>query len=546
MFETVVVDFLIIGGGGAGLRAAIEAAKRGTKLGVISKEAFGHAHTDKAMGGLNVAIKAPATPELHYQDTVKGGWYVNNHKLVHIFTHEMPARIHDLVSYGVEFDRLPDGSFYTWAGGKQTAPLNLCAGDYTGREMMQGLAHEVKKHKVPFYPNHFVIKLFSDKDGVYGALAFDNGTRKFIFFKTKAIMAAAGGAGQLYKITSNEPSNTGEGYVWGYDVGAELLDMEFIQFHPTGMAFPDKVRGKLITEKVRGHKGKLFNTKGERFMLRYQPERKELAGRDEVTRAIYTEVKEGRGTKHEGVYLDVRELGLPEIKKLIPEVYDNFKKVGVDISKEMMEISPTMHHMMGGIKINEWGETNVPGFFAAGEVAGGMHGANRLGGNSLAEGQVFGRRTGIRASELVAKTKSRKTPSDEISQEANRLTKLMKRKTGVSFSDIRKQMQQVMWDKVGIVRDGKMLKEAEKDIAAITREAKDMKATPKTLQAMLETEKMLQLARLIITPAILRKESRGAHFRSDYPTIDKKWEKNIIVRKKNGEIGTEIRETVRL
>lgn len=546
MYEIYKTDLLIIGGGGAGLRAAIEAAKRGTKLAVISKEPFGKAHTDKAMGGLNVAIKAPATPGQHYQDTIKGGWYINNHKLVHIFTHEMPERIHDLVSYGVQFDRLPDGSFYTWAGGKQTAPLNLCAGDYTGREMMHGLASEVKRLNVSFFPNHFVTKVFADQDGVYGAFVFNQKTYKHIFFRAKAIIVAAGGAGQLYKITSNEPSNTGEGYVWGFDIGAELLDMEFVQFHPTGMAFPESVRGSLITEKVRGHKGKLFNITGERFMKRYQPERLELAGRDEVTRAIYNEVKEGRGTKHRGVYLDVRELGMREIKKLIPEVYENFRRVGVDISKEMMEITPTMHHMMGGIKFDEWCQTNIPGFFATGEVGGGIHGANRLGGNSLAEGQVFARRAGIKSSQYVTKRKHRKLSGEEITEESNRLTELTKRKKGISFEDVRRKLQNSMWDKVGIVRDEKMLKEADKEISSLQKEAEKMNATKKTLQPVLETQEMIKLAKIIIAAARIRKESRGAHFRSDYPNMDKKWGKNIIVKNKNGKIATEIRETVKL
>ncbi|MBI4137262.1 FAD-binding protein [Candidatus Roizmanbacteria bacterium] len=546
MFKTYTTDLLIIGGGGAGLRAAVEAAHQSIQVAIISKEPFGRAHTEKAMGGLNVAIKAPATPDQHYNDTIKGGWYVSNHKLVHIFTHEMPDRIHDLVSYGVQFDRLPDGSFYTWAGGKQSAPLNLCAGDYTGREMMHGLAGEVKRLKVPFFPNHFITKVFSDKNGVYGAYAFNQKNHEYIFFQTNAVIVAAGGAGQLYKITSNEPSNTGEGYSWAFDCGVELVDMEFVQFHPTGMAFPPAARGSLITEKVRGHKGKLFNSNNERFMKRYQPERMELAGRDEVARAIYTEVQEGRGTKHGGVYLDVRELGLREIKKLIPEVYQKYKEVGVDITKEMMEITPTTHHMMGGIKINEWGETNIPGFFGAGEVTGGIHGANRLGGNSLAEGQVFGRRAGIRSGNYCKRTKQKTISKKRIETEEKRIQELLSRKKGISYKEVQKELKQIMWDKVGIVRTEKMLKDAGKEIDALQKESEKMIATQKTLQPVLETQEMLTLAEIIITSALARKESRGAHFRSDYPKMDKKWEKNIVVKNDKGRIKTEVRPTVKL
>ncbi|OGK13224.1 hypothetical protein A3A93_03730 [Candidatus Roizmanbacteria bacterium RIFCSPLOWO2_01_FULL_38_12] len=546
MIKTITTDIVVIGAGGAGLRASIEAVKMGARLAVISKEPFGRAHTEKAMGGLNVAIKPPASPEQHYQDTIKGGWYLNNHKLVHIFTHEMPDRIYDLVSYGVKFDRLPDGSFYTWAGGKQSAPLNLCAGDYTGREMMHGLASEVKKLKVPFYAHYFVTKIFADKKGVYGVYAFNQKNNRPVFFHTKAVIAAAGGAGQLYKITSNEPSNTGEGYVWGFNIGAELQDMEFIQFHPTGMAFPESEKGSLITEKVRGHKGKLINSKGERFMKRYQPERMELAGRDEVARAIYTEVQEGRGTKHGGVYLDVRELGLKDIKKHIPEVYAKFKKYGVDISREMMEITPTMHHMMGGIRFNEWGETNIPGFYAIGEVGTGIHGANRLGGNSLAEGQVFARRTGISSSIFVSKIKHRKFSDKIIKDETKRLDDLVKRTKGISFKEIRKELGSIMWDKVGIVRDEKTLVSAAEDIESLIKKAAKMKATKKTLQPVLETFEMVKLARIIIACAIVRKESRGAHFRSDYPKMNKKWEKNIIVKNVSGKIKTIVRPTIKL
>lgn len=539
-YKTQTFDLLIIGGGGSGLRAAIEAAKQGVKLAIISKETFGHAHTEKAMGGLNVAIKAPATPQQHYSDTIKGGWNINNHTMVRIFSEEMPERIHDLVSYGVKFDMLPDGTFYTWAGGKQSAPLNLCAGDYTGREMMQGLAAEVKKLKIPFFEEYFVTKIFANKKGVSGVLAFNRRDGTFTFFQTKAVVVAVGGAGQIYKITSNEPSNTGEGYAWAFDCGVNLADMEFIQFHPTGMAFPESVRGSLITEKVRGHKGKLYNTQGERFMLRYQPERKELAGRDEVARAIYTEIQEGRGTKHGAVYLDVRELGLTDIKKLIPDVYQKFMDVGVDISKEKMEISPTMHHVMGGIKINEWGESTLPGFFGTGEVTTSIHGANRLGGNSLAEGQVFGRRTGMRAAEYAKKAKQIAVSQAEIEAEIARIESIKQRKNGVSYTTLQKQLKKTMWDNVGIVRNEQSLLKAQKDIEDLRNEAEMIGATKKSLQSTLETIEMIKVARLIIASALMRKESRGAHFRSDYPQKDAAWEKNIIVKNVNGTIKTEV------
>ena len=481
--EVKSVDILILGGGGAGLRAAIEAAKSKLNVAIISKEAFGRAHTEKAMGGINVAIKAPATPKQHFQDTLKGGWYIGNQKLIDIFAREMPDRIHDLVSYGVNFDRLPDGSFYTWAGGKQSAPLNLCAGDYTGREMMHGLVAETQKRGVTFIADHYVTKLFAQSGQIQGALAIDLKTSALVFFQTKAIILAAGGGGQLYKITSNEPSNTAEGYAFAYDLGAPLVDMEFIQFHPTGMAYPESVHGSLITEKVRG---------------------------------------------------------------LIPDVHEKFKSVGVDISREMMEITPTMHHMMGGVKIDEWGATPIDGFFAAGEVTCSVHGANRLGGNSLAEGQVFGRRAGMGAAKF-AKIASQSTVSTkDLNAEIDRIGALNKRKNGISFEAIRRDLKETMWNNVGIVRKRANMGKALQDISGLDRRVDEMKAgNIPELQGCLETVEMLTVARLIATAAIARTESRGAHYREDFPQMKKEWEKNIVITKNNSAIQTRIVPTVK-
>lgn len=544
--KTIKGEVLIVGGGAAGLRAAIAAKEANVNVLIVSKEAFGHAHSDKAMGGINVAIKSPATPQQHYQDTVKGGWYMSNQRLVYTFTQEMPDRVHDLISYGVKFDRLADGSFYTWAGGKQSAPLNLCAGDYTGREMMHGLAHQVRKLHVPFYPNHFITKLFTKKGRITGAFAIDTQTNEPTFFSAKAIILAAGGAGQLYKITSNEPTNTGEGYSMAADIGAELVDMEFVQFHPTGMAYPENVRGSLITEKVRGHKGKLFNAHGERFMQRYQPERMELAGRDEVARAIYTEIQEGRGTVHGGVYLDIRELGEVEIKRLVPEVYEKLKNIGVDITREQMEITPTMHHMMGGVKINEWGETNVHGFFAAGEVTGGIHGANRLGGNSLAEGQVFGRRAGMRAAEYAKKHGIMKPNTQQIEEELERIGGITTRGNGIPAKELRDTLKETMWTNVGIIRNTSDLQKAQGDVSRLRKESNTITRQSDSIVYALETIEMLHVAQLIIVAALQRTESRGAHYRSDYPTIDKEWEKNIVITQKGDTLHTKIVPTVKL
>jgi succinate dehydrogenase/fumarate reductase flavoprotein subunit len=531
-------DILIIGSGGSGLRAAIAAAEKGTKVLVVAKELLKDAHTGWAMGGLNVAIKAPATTQMHFEDTIKGGWYINNYKLTTIFAEEMPARIDDLESYGVKFDRLPDGSYFTWAGGKQSAPLNLCAGDYTGREMMQGLLAEIECLHVPYLEHHYVTKLIKQGNRVLGAFLIDEKTGAYLVVQAKATIVATGGGGNMYQVNTNAPSNTGEGYAWALDVGAELVDMEMIQFHPTGMAFPPEKRGTLVTEKVRGNGGILKNKLGERFMHRYQPERLELAGRDEVTRAIYQEIQEGRGTEHGAVYLDTTHWEQGKVEKLVPDVFAAHMEVGIDIRNHMMEVTPSMHHMMGGYVINEWGQTNVDGLYAIGEVTASVHGANRLGGNSLAEGQVFGRRAGLHSAEYVKSCHQLHVARRTIDAEVNRVEAICQGKAGTRALDILDSIKAIMWNNVGIIRDADKLKIAQKEIKKLQDEAQLLVAKDTNqLQSCLEVHDMLKTAEVIILSALERKESRGAHYRSDYPQMDPAWEKNIrMYKNQNGQL----------
>ncbi|WP_165423770.1 L-aspartate oxidase [Ktedonosporobacter rubrisoli] len=529
--ERINTDVLIIGSGGAGLRAAIAATEAGVKVLVIAKEQLKDAHTGWAMGGINVAIKDPATPQMHFDDTINGGWYINNYKLARIFAEEMPDRVHDLERYGVQFDRLPDGTYFTWAGGKQSAPLNLCAGDYTGREMMRGLLAEVHRLQVPFLENHYVIRLIKQGDRVVGAYLIDNQTGQYKVVQAKATIVATGGGGNMYKVNTNAPSNTGEGYAWALDVGAELVDMEMVQFHPTGMAYPPEKRGTLVTEKVRGNGGILKNRLGERFMQRYQPQRLELAGRDEVARAIYQEIQEGRGTEHGGVYLDVTHWEEGKVEKLVPDVFAEHMEVGIDIRKQMMEISHSMHHMMGGYAITEWGETNVPGLYAAGEVTRSIHGANRLGGNSIAEGQVFGRRAGLRAADYCQNVSTPQVTQQAIDSEVAQMEALLHKKAGVKPTDMLSSIKAVMWDNVGIIRDEEKLKLARQQLTQLRQQAQDLYAeNTQQLQASLEIQDMLRVAEVIVESALERKESRGAHYRSDYPQMDPAWEKNIYIK----------------
>ena len=542
----IKTDILVIGAGGAGIRAAIEAKKSGLEVFLLGKEVLGCAHTGMAMGGMNAAMVKPATPGFHAQITIEGGYFINNYKMVKVFTDEMPARVHDLESYGVIYDRLDNGEFYTWAGPKQKYPLNVCVGDYTGREMMQGLVDEARKLKIKYTDEFFVSKLLTVKGQVVGAIGINIRNTETVVFQAKSVILASGGAGRMYKVTTNAMSNTGDGYAMALDAGAELIDMEMVQFHPTGMANTPSSLGVLVTEKTRAHGGILRNKKGERFISKYYPKEMELAKRDEVSRSIYLEVAAGLGTKNGAVYLHVDHWPKTKILEIIPDVYEQYKNTGVDISKEPMEIYPSMHHMMGGVKINEWSETIVPGLYATGEVAGGVHGANRLGGNSIAEGQVFGRRAGIAATKFSKKIKYSQLPKKEIEKERSRIFSFINRKSGVIPHVVEDKLKQIMWDKVGIFRDEKRLVEAKKAIAKLKLEAKKMKTRTtlkernRDLQDCLEIENMLVTAESVIDAAILRKESRGAHSRTDYPKTLDEWRKNIVVKNKNGKIVTEV------
>src|SRR6266496_5079111 len=530
--QKIETDVLIIGSGGSGLRAAIAATEKGASVLVIAKEPLKDAHTAWAMGGVNVAMKAPATPQGHFEDTINGGWGINNYRLARIFAQEMPDRIHDLERYGVRFDRLPDGSYFTWASGKQSVPLNLCAGDYTGREMMQGLLAEVDRLAIPFLEYHYVTRLLKEGNKVVGAFLVDSRTWTYKVVQAKATIVATGGGGSMYKINTNAPSNTGEGYAWALDVGAELVDMELIQFHPTGMAVPAEKRGTLVTEKVRGNGGILKNKYGERFMQRYQPERLELAGRDEVTRAIYQEIQEGRGTENGAVYLDVTHWEEGKAERLVPDVFAEHMEIGVDIREHMMEITPAMHHMMGGYFINEWGQTNVAGLYAVGEVTTSVHGANRLGGNSLAEGQVFGRRAAMHAVEYIENNQTPHIAQHTLDAEVNRVEAFLRRKTGLKVADILSAIKAVMWNNGGIIRDSEKLMLGQQEVKKVQEEAQSLAAADKDqLQSCLEVQDMLRTAEVIVVAALERKESRGAHYRSDYPQMDPAWEKNILIRR---------------
>src|SRR5213592_4168290 len=403
-YETHEHDVLIIGAGGAGLRAAIEALARGASVGVVCKSLLGKAHTVMAEGGIAAAmanVDAADDWRTHFRDTMRGGKFLNNWRMAQLHAQEAPDRVRELEQWGAIFDRTQDGNILQRAFGGHTYKRLCHVGDRTGLEMIRTLQDRGVQMGFDVYMECTITRLLKDGDRIAGAFGYWRENGRFVVFKAKSVVLATGGIGKAWPITSNSWEYTGDGMALAYEVGAELMDMEFVQFHPTGMVWPPGVQGLLVTEAVRGEGGILRNSTGERFMERYDPKRMELSTRDMVARAIYTEVKEGRGSPHGGAFLDISHKPAEVVKKKLPSMYHQFMEfANIDITKGPMEVGPTVHYVMGGVRVDaDTGAATVPGLFAAGESSGGMHGANRLGGNSLSDLLVFGRRAGLHAAE---------------------------------------------------------------------------------------------------------------------------------------------------
>ncbi|MBF4468352.1 MAG: fumarate reductase subunit A [Methanobrevibacter arboriphilus] len=539
--ETRIIksDVLIIGSGGAGCRAAIEISNNGLNPLIVSKGlSFRSGCTGMAEGGYNAAfafVDEEDTKDIHFKDTIKGGSYLNDSKLARILVDEATDRLIDLEEYGALFDRQDSGELNQRPFGGQTFRRTCFQGDRTGHEIMMALKEEIIKKKIPTIDEVMITSLILDdsKQKVIGAVGLSLKNSKIIFFQSKAVILATGGAGQLYPVTSNTLQKNGDGFALAYNVGADLIDMEEIQFHPTGMLYPDSRKGILVTEAVRGEGGILLNKNNERFMGNYD-DRKELATRDVVSRAIYNEIRCGRGNENGGVYLDVTHLDDEVIEEKLETMLFQFFDVGVDIRKQPMEVAPTAHHFMGGVRIDENCRSTVNNLFAAGEAAGGVHGANRLGGNALADTQVFGKRAGISASK-AAKSSDFEINNEEIKNEIDRIDKLFKKGSILPF-EIKKELQNLMWDKVAIIRNEKDLKEALSHIKTLKEKLNDMDVNNEThynkgLQEALEVINMVEIAELTVKSALIRKESRGAHFREDFPDTKEEWKKSIVMNK---------------
>lgn len=575
-YETHEYDVLIIGAGGAGMRAAIEAANMGLKTGLVCKSLLGKAHTVMAEGGMAAALGNVETKDnwqVHYVDTLFGGKFLNQWRMAQLHAQESPERARELETWGAVFDRTDDGQILQRNFGGHAYPRLAHVGDRTGLELIRTLQERVvasgrhphRGEEIKVHMECTIHRLVKDKDGqVAGAVGYWRENGEPIVFKAKSVVLATGGLGKCFRITSNSWEGTGDGHALAYLAGAELVDMEFIQFHPTGMVWPPSVRGILVTEGVRGEGGVLENSEGKRFMFDYIPELykkqtadtpeegvkyikklpgarrpPELLTRDVVARAIVREVKEGRGSKHGGAYLDIaKHLPAEEIKKKLPSMYHQFMALGnLDITKERMEVGPTCHYAMGGIRVHpETQESTVGGLFAAGECAGGLHGSNRLGGNSLSDLLVFGRRAGLYAAEHAQKRAAMPDISDaEVAHLVEEMYAPFKRAASENAFNITSELQDSMEANVGIARIEDELKlalsnlETYKPRSAAVGVIGDRRFNPGWHQA-LALDFMLVCSEAIAKSALERRETRGGHMRVDFQdTMDEFGQFNHVV-----------------
>jgi succinate dehydrogenase / fumarate reductase flavoprotein subunit len=529
-YETHEYDVLIMGAGGAGLRAAIEALAKGARVGVVCKSLLGKAHTVMAEGGIAAAMGNVDRADdwrTHFRDTMRGGKFLNNWRMAQLHAQEAPERVRELEQWGALFDRTESGDILQRAFGGHTFKRLCHVGDRTGLEMIRTLQDRGVQLGFDVFMECTITRLLTDGGRVNGAFGYWREQGRFVTFAAKAIVIASGGIGKAYKITSNSWEYTADGMALAYQAGAELLDMEFVQFHPTGMVWPPGVQGILVTEAVRGEGGQLRNKLGERFMEKYDPKRMELSTRDVVARSIYTEVKEGRGSEHGGAYLDISHKPAEYVKKKLPSMYHQFKELAdVDITKEPMEVGPTCHYMMGGLRVDaETAQTSLPGLFAAGEAAAGLHGANRLGGNSLSDLLVFGKRAGAAAAEHANKTPSSPLDNAQIEAAERIMLEPFERSSGEGPYAIHRDLQDTMQSLVGIFRVEEDLRKALSKIEELKARAAKMSVEGSRMfnpgwHLSQDLRNMLVVSEAIARCALARRESRGAHSRIDHPKLD--------------------------
>ena len=576
--QTIEHDVLVIGAGGAGLRAAIECSAQKLSTGVISKSLLGKAHTVMAEGGMAAAmgnVDSRDNWKVHFRDTMRGGKFLNVWRMAELHARQAPDRVRELEDWGAVFDRTKEGLISQRNFGGHRYPRLAHVGDRTGLELIRSLQDHGIHQGISFHMECTALELLKDGDKIAGVLAYWRETGRFVVYKCKAVILATGGGGKAWPVTSNSWEYTGDGLAMAYDAGAELMDVEFTQFHPTGMVWPLSVRGILVTEGVRGDGGILKNKAGDRFMFNYISERfapetaatveeanrwldgdkaarrpPELLTRDEVARAITAEVKAGRGSPHGGVFLDIASRRPADfIKRKLPSMYHQFKELAeVDITTDPMEVGPTLHYFMGGIKVDaDTQMSNVPGLFACGESSAGMHGANRLGGNSLSDLIVFGALAGIGAKSYIGSAGSVSPQKEQIEGAIRRATEILNRETGTNPYILHDKLHETMAKGVGIVRKKEELETAVEELQALKKDAATMRA-PGASQYNPGWHEALSMRSLLVTSeavtraALMREESRGAHTRLDHPGESEEWVKyNVIVYKKDGDMVVEKR-----
>jgi succinate dehydrogenase / fumarate reductase flavoprotein subunit len=578
-YETHEHDVLVIGAGGAGLRAAIEASSLGTSVGLVCKSLLGKAHTVMAEGGIAAAlanVEEQDSWQVHFRDTMRGGKMLNNWRMAQLHAQEAPDRVRELEAWGAVFDRTSDGRILQRNFGGHRYPRLAHVGDRTGLEMIRTLQDHGIHQGMAVYMECTIFSLLKDGERVCGAMGYWRESGRFVVFKAKAVVLATGGMGKAYRITSNSWEYTGDGYAMAYEAGADLIDMEFLQFHPTGMVWPPSVRGILVTEGVRGDGGILKNAQNERFMFNYIPDTyraetaeteeeaerwlrgergarrpPDLLTRDVVARAIVREVKEGRGSPHDGVFLDIAsKVDAETIRRKLPSMYHQFKELAdVDITREPMEVGPTMHYTMGGVRVDaETTAGTIPGLFAAGESAGGMHGSNRLGGNSLSDLIVFGRRAGLAAAEYAKGVTTRLTVDQEqVKDLAREMLAPFERTSGENPFVVHADLQTMMERYVGIVRTDEELHQALEELRKLQARAQQIKVDGSRMynpgwHMALDLKALLYSSEAVTRAAIERRESRGGHTRVDYPESDDAvfGRVNVVVRRTKA--GMEVRQ----
>ncbi|MEP7213786.1 MAG: fumarate reductase/succinate dehydrogenase flavoprotein subunit [Acidobacteriota bacterium] len=580
-YPTFEHDVLVIGAGGAGLRAAIEASAAGVSVGLVCKSLLGKAHTVMAEGGMAAAmgnVDDRDNWKVHFSDTMRGGQYVNNWRMAELHAKEAPERVRELEAWGAVFDRTKDGKILQRNFGGHRYPRLAHVGDRTGLELIRTLQDHGIHQGIQVYMEVTVITLLKDGDRVIGCFAYEREHGRFRIFKAKSVILATGGVGRAYRVTSNSWEGTGDGHTLAYDAGAELIDMEFIQFHPTGMVWPPSVRGILVTEGVRGEGGILTNSEGKRFMFDDIPENykdqtadtpeegwryvlgdkdarrpPELLTRDHVARCIVREVKAGRGSPHGGVFLDIAWIkekiqNAPEhIKKKLPSMYHQFMQLAnLDITTTPMEVGPTTHYIMGGIRVDaDTQASSVHGLFAAGECAAGINGANRLGGNSLSDLVVFGKRAGEYAAIYAKENSAGSINSDQVEEAARRALEPFDRSGGENAFAIQHDLQAMMQDLVGIVRTEPEMQQALEGLKKLRERAANVAVTGNVdfnpgWHTALDLNNLLTVSEAITHAAIERRESRGGQYREDYPQKDAELGKLNFVLKKNADATTNI------